>query len=319
MTDDAKKSRDPAPDAPTADPLRAARWEPEVDTREFRRPLPWLAIGVVLAIGLAIALYVHHRSTEERRDLRAQLVHDYGTKIASGARGVTRFRAAVERMIQQAARTHAPDALEPGFTLDSLRGKPGVYIRLRESEAATSETISHALEIMEPDAIPHCLGITPVAMRTLYTRYRPITAAWLASARNTTDALRLTVRIDEVDRFASRDLPVLQSIAASDYVLVTIIRGESRATDEVDVFVFDAHSGAVRLATNTKANGYLITARVEGYRAPTPSQEALARSGAVDCSIAAQARTRTGEFGAAEASGPSAPTPTPIDAGVAHD
>jgi len=293
--------------------LRGARWEPAGHGGPpFRRPLPWLAIGVVVLVLFGAFAWSMRSRAIEIRDKRSELVRRHSAVIGDRGVAITRFRTNVERMLTRAAGMHHPDVLEPGFELDSLRGRSGVYIRLRERDAVSSRTIRHTLESMEPDAIPHCLGLTPVAMRTLYTKDAPLTGEWLRQAQATTDQLRLNVRLDEIERFARRDLPVLESIAQSDYVLATIIRGESRSRDEVDLFVFDARTGAIRLATNTKANGYLLTARIEGYRAPSPSQEALARSGATDCSIAAQARTRTGEFGAAVGNGPA-------DAGVPPD
>ena len=52
---------------------------------------------------------------------------------------------------------------------------------------------------MEPDAIPRCLGLTPVAMRTLYTKSELLRPEWLTRARATRDTIRLRVRIDEVE------------------------------------------------------------------------------------------------------------------------
>lgn len=301
--------------------LRAARWEPETVDTSFRRPFPWIPVVLVTLLLVGGGVFMFQRTQREIRDLRVQLVRTHAERIGNRAGRVRSFRTRVEGMILRAAAMKHPDAVAPGFTFDSLRGRRGVYVRLREADTVSREAIAHALEIMEPDAIAHCLGITPVAMRTLYTKFAPLTGDWLRTATDSTDGLRLRVRIDEIRRYAERDLPALESIADSEYLLLGIIRGESRAHDDVDMYVFDPRDGTLRFAWNTRANGYLLTVRVAGYHAPNPSREALARSGATDCSIAAQSRTRTGEFGAASGSGPGDAGvedagPGEVDAGV---
>lgn len=296
--------------------LRAARWEPDAGIPTFRRPFPWHWAGLALVLVVGIGLYAKHSRETKLDALEARLVREHTTQVRSHAGEIDRFRQSVEGMVVRAARMPEPSSLEPGFTVESLRGRPGVYIRIRERDTASAAAIGEALSSMEPDAIPRCLGITPVAMRTLYTKSELLKPEWLLRARGSRDTIRLRVRIDEVERFARRDLPVLRSIVESEYVLVSVVRGDTRETSAVDAYVFDARSGALRLATRTRAEGVLITGRISGYRAPTPSAAALAMSGAMDCSIASQIRTRTGEFGAATASSASSPSPTPLDAGV---
>ncbi len=309
--------RDPS-SPPERDELHAARWDPEKTDASFRRPFPWLTASVIVALLAAGGFFLLRRSQNEVAELRAELVRTHSERIGERALRIRGFRNDVETMILRAAALRSPDVSAPGFTFESLRGRPGVYVRLREADAASRDSISRALEIMEPDAIAHCFGLTPVAMRTLYTKCAPLTGQWLQQARELDDALRLRVRVDEIRRYAERDLPALESISESEYLLLTIVRGESRARDEVDVYLFDARTKELRFGWNTRANGYLLTARIAGYSAPSPSVEALARSGATDCSIAAQARTRTGEFGAATGSGPldaGMPDAGPLDGG----
>jgi len=276
-------------------PLEPARYEEAPDEGFAAPPAPW-KIGLVI-VGV-LALLVGGYTVRKRMrlaELRTSLKAEYAERIFPSSGLVAGFRNRIDGWVTEAARAPVTETyVAEGFSIADLRDVPGTYLRVAEADAASLATIDTAAREVEPDAIGRCLGIAPMSVRPLYDRSSFLQAAWIDRVQDIDDVLRLRVIQDELERHATRDLPVLEELAESRFFMLLLTRGETRHAHPVDVYVWTL--GAVEptlvLRTRTQAMGVLITARnaVGGAAGAAPAASARHFSGAADCSIAAQIR-----------------------------
>jgi hypothetical protein len=175
-----------------------------------------------------------------------------------------------------------------------------VYLRVREADLESRESLAEAALTMEPDAIARCLGLSPVSARVLYERGGFLDPAWIRQASEANGVLELRVLEDQMERHIDRDLPLLLGVAGAEYFLLVIVRGDDRSTAPVDVHLVDIHGTAndEALTARIRGQGALVPVRAifDGApRGPALPAAALERSGALDCSIAAQMKALAGE------------------------
>ncbi len=179
--------------------------------------------------------------------------------------------------------------------LGGLHGAAGVYLRVHEDAVDDPYTLAEAGRGMTQDAIARCLGLSPLSLRGLYERLPFVEPEWMERTNAADDNMRLRVVQDELERRASRDLPVLMDMVQSDYFLLAVEHGSSRSEHPVDVYLWDIRRNALLLKTRTQARGALIPVRIGIGDAPAGSAPApQLRGGVTDCSIASQVRAAAG-------------------------
>lgn len=298
------------------DDLRPARYEPTSREPSFRRGPPWHWLGLFGIFVFGATYLYRYQTYREVRDLRTEIQDRYEQGIGREASSVLAFRAKLEDLAIEAAHGQTGTYVREGFTIESLHGRAGLYFRLPAADAVDRAHVAIAARRMSPDAIPRCLGLDPTGLRVLYDRAEFLTPEWVRSVIETKDVMRLRVMQDQLGRHIERDLPLLRSMVVSEYLLLAIVRGDTRVAGAVDVRIYDPRNGQLLLSAPTRSLGTLYTGRIGGTGRHTVAAEARARSGAADCSIASQVRAVAGG-GAPEVTNVQ-PPPT-RDAGVAPD
>jgi len=274
--------------------LKPATYE-EPEQRAFKPPSPWKwIVAVTVALGLIVGYYQWRERTKEQ-GLRDEIVQKYGAEVEPVAQRVRAFRDKLEAWVTEVAHD-APDSwADERLDLSGLHGASGVYLRIHEDSVDDEGSLADAGRSMGPDAIARCLGLSPLSLRGLYERATFVEPEWLERVNAADDNLRLRVIKDELDRRASRDLPVLMDMVQSDYFLLAVQHGSDRREHPVDVYLWDLRRDTLLLKTRTQARGALIPVRVglgdTPYGNAPPPQ---LRAGVTDCSIASQVREVAG-------------------------
>jgi hypothetical protein len=298
--------------------LRPATYGDSSKEASFRPRSPWAGLlFVVSAIALAVGLY---RWNEARKadEVRTKILTAFQDEVGPAAPRLRDFRERIERWVVEAEGIDDGETwARPGFAIDELHTLRGVYLRIAEEDATDVDALRQAASAMVPDAIGRCLGLSPVALRGFYERGRFLHEGFVDEIEGTDDVMRLRVIEEQLRNNLRRDLPLLVSMAESEYFLLVVQRGETRHENPVDFYLWDMRrdTDALLMRTRAKARGMLITARIGLPGAPYQKRPdvSLRRSGAQDCSLASQARAATGAAPVEFASDPPPPPPPPAE------
>ena len=275
--------------------LRPATYQ-EAEENAFKAPSPWKWILAVTVAAAAIIGYYQWRQRDKEIALRQAIAHTYASEVEPIAQQVRAFRAKLEGWVEEVAHDVPETWADERLDLSGLHGASGVYLRIHEDSADDPRTLADAGRSMDQDAIARCLGLAPVSLRGLYERASFVEPEWMERANAADDNMRLRVIEDEIERRASRDLPVLMDMVQSDYFLLAVQHGSDRRDHPVDVYLWDLRRDALLLKTRTRARGALIPVRIGIGDAPAGTAPApQIRAGAGDCSIAAQIREAVGD------------------------
>jgi hypothetical protein len=254
-------------------------------------------LGVVSLTVLGGGYWLREESKEEA--LRREIHQAYEQQLGEVVDRYRSFRTEIEGWVVQAAEQGPPERyVDPRLRIAALHKGQGLYLRLRRDQARTAEGIEEGAETMEQDAITRCLGITPISMRGFYEKGDFLMPGWIDRAgEDEAGVMRLRVIDDELARYAERDLPGLLNMMQSQYLLLVIQDGETRATGPVDVYLYDLRDDQKLLSVRTEPDGVLIPVRISVPGAPPAPRVAqrVDSPGAFDCSIAAQVKELTGE------------------------
>ena len=275
--------------------LSPAKYE-EDGTRPFAQSLPWKPIVVgVLLLSLFVGGYLYFQG--KRRDaLRDQVAQRFASSVRPAVPKIKEFEEQINSWVFSASKNPNPETWAvDNFNIEGLHAGQGVYLRILEANTTDANKIAVATQLAEQDVVTNCLGIAPLTLKSLYAISDLTGDAWLSELANTHDYMRLSVMQEQLSNRISRDLPVLLNVVQSDYLILLIVRGESRFDSPVDVYIWDIKRKKPLLRTRTKANGILVTAKIAldgsvgGAATPGPK-----KSGAADCSIASQIRAAAG-------------------------
>ncbi len=280
----------------TPNDLQPATYGDSVEAESFkdRGPWKWFLLGAIVI--LVIAGQYIWRQRVRAAEIGGEIRAIYARDIESTRPQLTEFREQVETWIVEAANTEPETWADERLNLSGLHRAQGIYLRIRAELAQDRARIEDAAIAMEEDAIPRCLGLSPTTLGSFYSRLDRIDPSWLENvAEAGDDVLRLRVLRDELEARVERDLPLMLDAPRSDYFLLAVERGEGRREHPVDVYLWDIRRGQLLLRTRTLSRGRLLSARIAlgGNREGRPVN-AIHRSGAVDCSIAAQVRAAAG-------------------------
>lgn len=303
-----------------SDDLEPATYQ-EPEERAFKPPSPWKWIVAITVVLAGIIGFYQWRERSKEAAMRDAIVQSYGAEVEPVAQRVRAFREKLEGWVREVAHDAPETWADERLDLAGLHGASGVYLRVHEDAVDDDGELADAGRSMGPDAIARCLGLSPLSLRGLYERAAFVEPQWLERVNAADDNLRLRVIKDELDRRASRDLPVLMDMVQSDYFLLAIQHGSDRREHPVDVYLWDLRRDALLLKTRTRARGALIPVRVGIGDTPYGTAPApQLRSGVTDCSIASQVREAAGA-GAAEIESdmPVAPPPEEADGDADSD
>lgn len=304
VPDEASSSSSSEAAAPAPGVLKPAQPEPEeLATRPTYMPkIPWVAVlGVVIAIVSAYSFY-QAREGQRADELRRQILATHTEQLTSIAERYQAFRTRLERWTIEAAQAGEPERhVDSRLRIAGLHDGPGLYLRIRASDAGDAESIARGALAMDQDAITRCLGIAPSSARGLYEHGDFLMPEWTDQVEHERDFLRLRVLDEQLARHITADVPVLATLMQARYFMLVVQQGENRRDAPVDVYLWDVASGAQLLATRIQADGVLLPVSIrsmvpEAPDAPRPATPpSMTSGGANDCSIASQLKALTGE------------------------
>ena len=275
--------------------ITPAKYE-EGGARPFAQSLPWKGIVVaILFIGLFVGGYLYYQ--EKRTNaLRDQVAQNFASSVRPAIPKIKAFESKINTWVMRASKNPNPKTwADPKLNINGLHGAQGVYLRILEANTTDTDKIAVATQLADEDAITNCLGFAPLTLKSLYAVADLTGDSWLNELSNTHDYMRLSVMQEQLANRTSRDLPVLLNVVQSDYLLLAIVRGESRFEDPVDVYMWDIKRNKPLLRTRTKAKGMLVSVKIALDGTPRGAAKPLPKkSGAADCSIASQIREAAG-------------------------
>ena len=284
--------------------LKPAQPEPEeLASRPVYMPkIPWA--GVLALLVAIVGAYSFHQAREAQRadELRRQVLTTHEQQLAGVSERYQAFRARLERWTMEAAAAGEPEQhVDPRLRIAGLHDGPGLYLRIRASDAGDAESIARGALSMDQDALTRCLGIAPDSARGLYEHGDFLMPEWAQAVEHERDFLRLRVLDEQLARHITADVPVVATMMQARYFMLVLQQGENRRDAPVDVYLWDLASETQLLAARIQANGVLLPVSIrsmvpEAPDAPAPAHPpSMTSGGANDCSIASQLKALTGE------------------------
>ncbi len=219
----------------------------------------WLIVGGGLVASLLIYRWVAGGELERKRD--ALLAKQRATEVTLGAQW-TPLRDRMEGWVTSEAGAYAGDTITPDAKTWDFRNQPGIYLRLRVSDAGNAEGIRKNAETSLRDGFTGCFlrGSTPALargeadaspfseqpwnLRQAYTSTRVLTPAWVSEVKESGDLLRLRVFEQQYEKAESEEIPRAISIVqkAQFFLLVLDEAADGPVETQVD-------GGAAALST----------------------------------------------------------------------
>ncbi len=299
-----------------SEPLRPATYGESPKEAGFVPRMPWAKLlFAVTLIASAVAFYFY-REARKVDAARAEILANFQSEIGPVAPQLRGFRERIERWVVEAQAIDDGESwAKPGFQFEELHDLRGVYLRIAEEDARDVEKLRAAAASMAPDAIGRCLGVAPVALRGFYERGRFMNEGFIEEVERTEDLMRLRVIGEQLRGNLRRDLPLVLGTTEADYFLLVVQRGQTRHRNPVDFYLWDLRPerGELLVRARAEARGALFTARIGLPGAPRTKAPDISprRTGAQDCSLAAQVRAATGQAPIEFRSELPEPTPTP--------
>lgn len=274
--------------------LKPARYD-ESPSNRFRPRLPMKAIAGALAM-LMIAVTAYYSSQNSQSvDLRQSIADIHHNDIQPVAEHIGAFRTKLMETVHTLAAREPRELAKPGLEIERFARRPGIYMRVNEADLGDDEALAEAMESMVPDSLGACLGLSPQATAPLFSTREILTQEWLETTLAEEDVLRLRVAERQLLNQVEHDLPLVLDLVQSDYLLLMVVRGESRMESPVDVYLWDLREDELLAQTRTVQRGRLLNVRIGVGEPPrVRGHELPQRSGVVDCSIASAVRGLTG-------------------------
>jgi hypothetical protein len=273
--------------------LVPARPATDADSSGFMPRIPWRLIA--LGASIAVVLFGLYALNQRRKvaALRQQVLRVHESVLAEPVRRYGDFRKLLEDLIVGAAAQPPDDYVDPRLRLSGLHAGKGLYLRLGAESATTRQRIATAARAFEPDSVPSCLGLGPLAARGIWEHGEFLLPAWRDEVRKQDNLMALRVTDTVLSNHIKLDLPAVTELLRSDWFLLVLDRGQSDAQALVDVWLWDLHSKQTLLRGRFHADGILLPVRVRSKDAPpSPVLSPQPRKSPVaeDCSIATQVK-----------------------------
>jgi len=266
-----------------------------VRTNRYRPRLPWARIGFVVLVAALIAGAYFWRQKVRADALRERIYALHSEQVAPTLDRLAATRVDLEQRALDAKSGAANRLVEAEVPLSALHDEEVVYLQVRAPELTTNEALRAAIDSKTEDAVGACLGLELTPLSALSEVPEVLTAKWLATAEETNDMQRLSVREEQLTRAIERELPALKERVPADYFLLLVVQGKSRLRDPVDVFLWDLGQDKLALRSRTENRGRLIAVRSQ----IGPESDSAKAAGdpivTADCSIAAHVKAQLGE------------------------
>jgi hypothetical protein len=275
--------------------LTPARPQSRSERTDYLPRLPW---RYVLLGALALAIVVVGYIWKEQRKavaLRASILHVHQTELAPVRDQYLAARTKFERLITAAANAQPDTFVDEHLDLPSLRSGSGLYLRMPLAQAKSPTGIMAGAKAMAPDNIPSCLGLSPASARGFYELGAFLLPEFVAALKQES-VMRLRVRDNELSHHIRVDIPVVENMIHSQWLMLVLEEGKNRRDAPVRVFLWNLAHDELLLRARVKSQGILITSHilskgVDPERAPEPNEHNAAAAN--DCSIAAAIRKLT--------------------------
>lgn len=197
----------------------------------------WLiAGGAVLAV-VAAAWVFSDRSVSTAKD---ELLAQHRTAMSTIGNEWIPLRDKIEALTLDAARDFKGDAIEPDAARWDFRSVPGIYLRVRASDAKDVKTLREKAKDSVRDSFTGCLlreanpdrtkdvpdaGFGPDQpwnLRQAYASTRVLTDDWTKEVKESDDAMRLRVFEQQYEKAKTTEIPLAIEIVkrAQFYLLV---------------------------------------------------------------------------------------------------
>lgn len=276
--------------------LIPARPHSHSDSAGYLPKIPWRYVLLgTLSLLVVVGGYLW-KEQNKAIALRASILRVHETQLAPARDAYLAARAKLERLIISAASGPSDDYFDKRLNLLGLRSGSGLYMRIPLAQAVSSPKIVAATKAMQPDAIPSCLGLSPLSARGLYETGAFLLPEFIAHLNDQNSVMHLRVRDDELSHHIRADLPSIMNMIHSQWFMLVLEEGQNRRDAPVRAFLWDLAHDALLLRARVKSQGILITSHilskgVEPERAPEPNEHNA--EAANDCSISAAIRKLT--------------------------
>ena len=254
--------------------LRPANADVEKESATFRsrRPLKIAAILVLSALSLGgLYFYREYRSTEA---LRASLLDAHHRLRRTRGAPVLSFERKVEALLRTSETPATAEGERGLLALERLREARGLYVRWQVGQGLESLAASPSQWQHTKDAFTRCLGISPASLPGFYEKSALFSSASTQAISQASGEMRLRVLEDEMTRRLRRDLPVLDYLMQSDYLMLVRERGKAGDPEAQDVYVWDLRSARLLAKQRLSLKGTLLTMKNE-YAKGTPAKRPL--------------------------------------------
>jgi hypothetical protein len=267
----------------------------------FLPRLPWRYLaGLALLVAIVIAGF-NWRQAQRAAALRVEIrkIHEQDLRELRGE-----YQGALDKLqklISGAADLPVePTEVDGRLRLETLRGQPGLYLRVPLEDAAH---VDDAALQMEPDWIPGCLGWNPTTARELYEIGAFLQPEFIAKL-DEENVMKLRVREDTLSQRMEKDVAGLRAAMNAPWFMLVLQEGPSRSEQPVRVFLWDMRENKLVLRARVRAQGILLTSKIysqgetrQGAGKPNEGGAAAAN----DCSIASALKRLTSPPAAAPA------------------
>ena len=266
-----------------------------VRRNRYRPRLPWTRIGFVFLVAALIAGAYFWRQKVRADELRERVRAQHAEQVAPILNELSATRAELESKALVAKSGAANRLVQAEVPLSALHDEKVIYLKVRAPELGSEEALRAAIDSEEEDAIGACLGLGLIPLSSLSDVPEVLTSKWLATADDTNEMQRLSVREEQLTRAIERELPALKERVPADYFLLLLVQGKSRLRDPVDVFLWDLEQDKLVLRSRTENRGRLITVRSQIGPKADSAKAAGDPIVTADCSIAAHIKAQLGE------------------------
>jgi hypothetical protein len=205
--------------------------------------------GLVASGAVVVALVAHGVVT--RQDLtagkRELLAKESAVRVTLGVEWFA-LRERIEQEAVQAAGTYAGDHVEPEARTGAFRTEPGLYLRMRLTDARSPAGVARAAATGQRDAVVACLlrepnqrGVRgeldggafaeqPWNLGQAYSATRIISPEWVSAVEQADDPMRLRVFAAQYDEAIRNEVPLaVEIIKRAKFFLLLLDEDEEAA------------------------------------------------------------------------------------------
>lgn len=212
----------------------------------------WLAAGGAVLLTVALSWIFSDRTIANAKE---ELLMQQRAAVATVGKDWYPVRDRIEKITLEAAGPYKGDFVDPEARKWDFRSAPGLYLRIRLSDAKDAKSLRERAKDSVRDSFTGCLLREPNAalargeadagfgpdqpwnLRQAYASTRVLTDEWVAEAKDASDKLRLRVFEQQYERAKRDEIPLaIDIIERAQFYLLVLDEDVPEAKD----FVSDA-------------------------------------------------------------------------------